>query len=131
MKTRNLIVLSLLATLLVSTAFASFANAQEDTTTASPDTSSEPTTTPEPSGDNATTTPDDAILYTIQDDNSTRAADDTEVPGAEDGNLLAASTGTSSDNTWLIVGLVTVLAICVGGAVGVVYYRKQNGKAKN
>jgi hypothetical protein len=134
LKTKNLIVLSLLATLLVSSTFVSFAQADDDdagSVSVSPDTSSEPTITPKPSDDNSTVTSGDEILYTAQNDNATGAADDTQVPGAEDANLLSASKSAEDDNTCLILALVTVLAIGIGGAVGVVYYRKQNVKAKN
>jgi hypothetical protein len=133
MKTKNLIVLSLLATLLVSSTLVCFARADDSdsvSTSVPPDTSSQPTATPEPSGDNATTTSDDEILYTAQNDNASRAADDTIVPGAEDSNLLTASKSTEADNNWLVYAILAVTAICIGGALGVVYYKKQS-KTKN
>jgi hypothetical protein len=128
MKSKNLIILSLIATLLLSCAFVSFARADDDTATvlAPPDNVSSP------SDNSTTTTSGDEILYTIQDDNSSRTAvDDTQVPGAEDANLLATNTGPSDDNTCLILVIVTVLAVGIGGAVGVVHYRRQVSKVKN
>ena len=124
MKNKNLIVMTLLATVLLSGAFVSLAAADDNV--------SDPTTTPEPSAvpdpsaadssDNSTVNQGDNVLYTIQDNRT--AKDDIQVPGEAQPNLTAAQTSTS-DNTLLVAAIATVLAIAVGGVIGVFFYRKK------
>jgi hypothetical protein len=131
MKSKNIIILSLLATFLLSSSFISFVAADDDEPNLIA-TQDPPTTDAPDSSDNSTTSGDE-ILYTIQGENGTIAADDTQVPGAEDvdANLLATQKGLSSDNTLLLAAVATILAISVGGALGVFYYRKQAVKSEN
>ncbi len=66
------------------------------------------------SSDNSTVTQDDnAVLYTIQDNNNSTSQREPapEVPGAEDTNLIA--TQTRSDNTLPIVAGAVILAVVV------------------
>lgn len=132
MKSKNLIVLSLLATLLLSSYFVSFVAAEDHE---QPNLIA-PLDEPIPDASNDTVTSDDeVILYTTQDGNRTIAANDTQVPVAEDasqaaeGNLIATLNSKSTDNTLLIAAVAAVIAVGVGGALGVFFYRKQTVKA--
>lgn len=135
MKSKNLAILSLLATLLLSSTFVSFvaADDEEPNLIATLD---EPITDPPDSSDDSTISDDDVILYTTEDENSTRLADDTQAPTAEDaskaaeGNLIATQTGAGSDNTLLFAAIAAIFALTIGGAIGVVYYCKQTAKGK-
>ena len=124
MKNTNLVVIALLTTVLLSGAFVSLAAADDnvsDITTPEPITAA-PDPSAADSSDNSTVNEGDNVLYTIQD-NST-ATDDTQVPGEAQPNLIATQTNTS-DNALLIVAVATVLAIAVGGIIGVFLYRKK------
>ena len=124
MKNKNLIVITLLATVLLSGAFVSLAAADDnvsDVPTPEPITAP-PDASAADSSDNSTANQGDNVLYTIQD-NST-ATDDIQVPGEAQPDLIAAKTSTP-DNTLLIAAIATVLAIAVGGVIGVFFYRKK------
>jgi hypothetical protein len=125
---KNLIVLSMLTMMLFSGIFMSFVAAQEDEvdpTTRAVDPSEIPDAgliAPTPD-DNTTSSTGDETLYHIMDDNRT-AVDDTQVPGAEDADLIAINTSTNPDNT-LSVAAVGVLSVVVAvAAVGGVYHRR-------
>ena len=124
MKNKNLIVITLLATVLLSGAFVSLAAADDNVSDVTAP--SEPPGTPDPSAadssDNSTVNQADNVLYTIQD-NST-ATDDTQVPEEAQPNLLATQT-SAPDNTMLFVAIAAVFAIVVGGVIGVFFYRKK------
>jgi hypothetical protein len=125
MKT-HLIVTSLLAVVLLSGAFFSLAAAQDN------DVPTDPTAAPDPSSidssDNSTITQDDnAVLYTIQDNNTASQREPTpEVPGAEDTNLIA--TQTHSDNTLPILAGAIIIVV-VACALGFFGWRKKFAKA--
>ena len=116
MKNKNLIVITILATVLISGAFVSLAAADEPTT--APDRSAT-----DPS-DNSTVTQGD-VLFTIQDNRT--AADDSQVPDETQPNLIATQASTPN-NTLLIAAIATVLAIVVGGTIGVFFHRKSAAK---
>lgn len=128
MKNKNLIVLSLLATMLISGVFISAVAAQEDKVDPS-----EPLGIPDagliaPAPDDNSTTTDDESLYYITDDNQT-APRDSLVPGtAEDANLIATNTLSGSDNTLAIVAIGVLSCVIIVGAFGVVYYRRSESK---
>ena len=131
MNSKNLIVISMFAAVLLSAAFVSLAAADDaasdaTTTTTPPD----PLGVPDPStadpSDNSTVTPGDEILYTIQGDNT--ATNDTQVPGAENPNPLASQTGTT-DNTLPIVAAAIGIAVVLG-AVGIVFHPKKVANQK-
>ena len=136
-KTKYLL-LSVLAAVLLSSAL-SMAAAQETTPTASPSPDSIPPATPDPDSpvnDNSTVTDDTPILYGVGDNSTDTNATDPIVPGAEDGELMYANgmaneNTPAADNTWIIAAIGVILAIVVGGVIGVVYFRKQITKAKN
>lgn len=145
MRKTNLLALSVLATVLLSSAFLSIAAAQETSDGSliapAPDFASidEPPVDPYaadradetgivPTDDNATdpdtpVTDDDAVLYTTQDDGENLIA---PAPNGEDVNL--ESSKNSPDYTLPIAAAGILLAVIVGGAIGVVYYRKQAAK---
>jgi hypothetical protein len=121
---KNLIVITLLATVLLSGAFFSLAaaddNVSDATTPPEPSAITDPSTAD--SSDNSTVNQGDNVLYTIQGNNT--ATDDTIVPGEAQPNLTAAKTSTP-DNILLVAAIATVLAIAVGGVIGVFFYRKK------
>jgi flagellar basal body-associated protein FliL len=125
MKNKNLIVITLLATVLLCSAFVSLAAADDNVSDVT--TPPEPSVAPDPStadsNDNSTTNQGDNVLYTIQENSTT--TDDTQIPGEAQPNLTATQTATS-DNSLLIAAIATVLAIAVGGVIGVFFYRKKN-----
>ena len=141
MRKINLLALAVLATVLLSSAFLSMATAQ-DIGNIEPAYPSDPSAMPPvdlgaannadenqfgPSDSNATNpdapvTSDDPILYTTQDNETGLIA-----PGAEDANLVSAQ--STPDYILPIIGIV--LAVAVGGAIGVVYFRKQGTAGKN
>jgi hypothetical protein len=102
----------------------STATAPEPATAGSPETSKD-TTRPEQISPDSPVSSGDEILYTAQDEKSAITADDAQVPADGEANLTFERTGAGADNTWLVVVILTVLAVGVGGAVGVVYYRKR------
>ncbi len=136
-KTKYLL-LSVLAAVLLSSAVVSLAAAQETTPTASPP-DSIPPATPDPDSpvnDNSTVTDDTPILYGVGDNSTDTNSTDPIVPGAEDGELMYANgmaneNTPAADNTWIVAAIGVILAIVVGGVIGVVYFRKQITKAKN
>ncbi len=147
MRKTNLLALSVLAAVLLSSAFFSLAAAQEQSDGTEPASSPDVSTVPElpvdpdaadkadetgivPNDDNATdpdatVTDDDAVLYTTQGDGNGLIA---PAPGAEDANLESAQ--NSPDYTLPMVVIGALSAIIVGAAIGVVYYRKQTSKAE-
>lgn len=124
MKNKNLIVITLLATVLLSGTFVSLAAADDNVsdTTAPPESTDISDPSAADSSDNSTVNQDDNVLYTIQG-NST-AADDTIIPGEAQPNLTAEKTSTT-DYSLLIATIAAVLAIAVGGVFGVFFYRKK------
>ena len=46
-------------------------------------------------------------------------------------NGMANENTPAADNTWIVAAIGVILAIVVGGVIGVVYFRKQVTKAKN
>jgi flagellar basal body-associated protein FliL len=126
------LVLSVLAAVLLSSSFFSLAAADDSTPDsippspllASDETPEEPTTDP---NDNSTRTQDDNQTYHILDDQAPLIAP--AAPGEERENGLAAE--TSSDNSVVAIAVGVVLAVVVGGVVGLVLYRKQTKKAEN
>ena len=118
MKNQKKIVFTVLALVLLSGTFLSFAAAQD----APPD----PTAIPDPAhdntNDNGNVTQDGEQLYTIQD-NRTIVPNDISAPQENNPNLIA--TQTSPDNTLPIAVAAIALAIVIG-AVGTVYYRKKS-----
>jgi cytoskeletal protein RodZ len=147
MRKTNLLALSVIAAVLLSSAFLSMAAAQVASEGSEPATSTDVASVPEqtidpdaadkadetrilPSDENATNpdtpvTDDDAILYTTQDDGNSLIA---PAPRGEDTNLESAQ--NSPDYTLPLVAVGTLLAIIVGGVVGVIYYRKQTPKVQ-
>jgi hypothetical protein len=124
LKNKNLIVITLLATILVSGAFVSLAAADDNVSeiTTSPEPSAIPDPTAADSSDNSTANQADNVLYTIQENNT--ATDDIQVPGEAQPNLTATQTSTP-DNTLLIAAIATVLAIAFGSVIGVFFYHKK------
>ena len=128
MRSKNLLVTSLLAVVLLSCAFFSLAAAQDN------DVIPDYTAVPDPASldysDNSTATQDgNEVLYTIQDNSTVSQGEPApEVPGAEDSNLIA--TQTKSDNILPIVAGVAILAVVVG-AFGVFYWRRESLKKQN
>jgi hypothetical protein len=122
MKNKNLFAITLLVAVLVSSAFVSLAAADDNVSdvTIPPDQTGSPDRSPDDSVDNSTGTQNDGVLYAM-DDNRT-ATEDTQAP--EEANLTATQTSTS-DNTLLFVAVATVLAIVVGGVIGVFFYRRK------
>lgn len=127
MKNKNLIVLSLLATMLISGVFISAVAAQEDKVDPS-----EPLGIPDagliaPAPDDNSTTTDDEPLYHITDDNQTLPRDAPEI-GTEDANLIATNTLAGSDNTLAIAAIGVLSCVILVGTFGVVYYRRSAAK---
>jgi hypothetical protein len=126
MKNKNLIIISLLATVLMSGTLVSFVAAADDVS----DATSAPDPTLPDSSDNSTAISGEDIIYTIQDNRT--AINDTQMPDAESNpNLIATQTGAVSDNTLLIGAIAVALAVSIGGSIGVYHYRKQTAKAEN
>ena len=136
MQKTKLFTITILAALLVCSAL-SFAAAQEEIPPATPNTDA--TTNPEQTvNPDETINPDnsrssdepvgygDDILYTIQDDNTTDTSGQEPMPyGNEIYANGLADEKTTNDNTTLYITIAgAVAAVAVGGAVGIVYYRK-------
>jgi hypothetical protein len=142
MQKTNLLALSVLAAVLLSSALFSVASAQETGTIepAAPD----PSALPAPSVDAAAkaadgnvsssdgnvTSPDtpvgygDDVIYTIQGDDAKALA-----PGAEDANLLSAQ--ATPDYSLIFAAIGITIPVIVGAALGlVVYHRKQAVKTQ-
>jgi hypothetical protein len=137
MQKTKLFTITLLAALLVCSAL-SFAAAQEEIppATPNPDATVNPDETINPDDsrtlDDQTTSSDDNILYNIQGDNNTDS-NTTDTTGQEPmpygeeiyANGLADDKTIATDNTTLYITIAgAVAAVAVGGAVGIVYYRK-------
>ena len=123
MKNKNLIILSLLTTMLISGVFMSAVAAQEDKVDPT-----EPLGIPDagliaPAPDDNSTNTDGETLYHITDDDQTLPRDSQE-PSNEDANLIATNTSTVSDNTLEIAAIGVLLLVIIVGAFGVVYYRR-------
>jgi hypothetical protein len=136
LKSKNQIVLVLLATLLVSTVFASFANADDKassiepynpTTAIPPDDLGEASETQPVSPDSSTRDGNENSSNLTNDGNVTGTSNDLHITSAEnDGvQLISTNADAGADNTWIIFAIATVLAVGVGGAFGVVFYRKK------
>jgi hypothetical protein len=114
---KDLFVTSVLAVVLLSSAFFSLAAAQDDTI---PVPSAIPDQRQPYTSDNSTITQNgDGVLYTIQDNSTdTQREPAPDVPGAEDANLTAAQ--SSSDKTLPIVlgAVVLAVAACAIGFFG-------------
>jgi hypothetical protein len=137
MRAKNLLVFSVLATVLLSSAFMSSATAQDmddgsNNTSTDPSTLSESTDksdelqdrteqvddAPDSNGTLISGNPDEN-LYTTQENSTEPQLTDFE----EDANLIA--TQTSPDNTVVIATIAVLIAVIVGSAIGVIYYRKR------
>jgi hypothetical protein len=129
MQKTNLLVLSILAAALLSSNFFALAAADDntpDSTPSSPLAASDQAPTPDPN-DNSTLARDDNQTYHILDDQAPLIAP--AAPGQESENGLAAE--SSSDNSAVAIAIGVILAVVVGGVVGLVFYRKQAKKAEN
>jgi hypothetical protein len=130
MKKNKLFVISLITALLICSAL-SVVSAQDTLdSTVAPDSTINPDDT-RSIDDNQTVTGGEPILY-ASDDNSTDVnATETVDLAAQDGLIYAngiAEEDTQA-NSWVVPVVGAVLAIAVGGVVGVVIFRKT--KAKN
>ncbi|MCL5876874.1 MAG: hypothetical protein M1540_03580 [Candidatus Bathyarchaeota archaeon] len=140
MQKTNLLALSVLAAVLLSSALFSLASAQEegniepaapDTSAVDADAAAKAADCQMAPSDGNTTEPDapvgygDDILYTIQGDEK----DALTAPGAEDANLI--STQATPDYTLPIAAIGIAIPIIVGAALGlIVYHRKQAVKTQ-
>jgi len=128
-KKSNLLVLLVLSVVLLSGTFISLAQAADDDV---PDPSAISHPPQDDSSDNSTSTPDDAQLYTIQDNRT--LTDSTPAPnGASDEEhpyLVMTPHDNSDNNTVSIVVTAIILATAIG-AVGVFYYHKRTKTAEN
>jgi hypothetical protein len=124
MKIKNLIIMTILATVLLSGTFVSLVAA--DDTVSDPTTPPDSTTDPDQSAadlsDNSTVSQEDEVLYTVQENSTT--VDDAQVPGEAEANLISTQTNIP-DNTLLFSSIAVVLVIVVGSAIGVFFYRKK------
>jgi hypothetical protein len=131
MKSKKIIILSILATMLACSMLVSVAAAQDTSRSPVPDISIAPDAAPliAPAPDENTTTSDGDQIYHTLDQNET-APTDTNSPGSEDGNLIAPQLADASapDNTMVFVA-IGVLAVVIGcGAIGAVYYHRSTSK---
>jgi hypothetical protein len=80
--------------------------------------------------DSTVTQNDNAVLYTVMDENNTTPQREPvpDVLGAEDANLFAAQTGFN--NNLLIVTGAVILAVVVC-ALGVLCWRRESSKKQN
>jgi len=129
MQNKRLIVVSMLLLMLVGTVFASMAAATEDADAADSDKAADGGLIAPAPDMNSTTTDGEQQYYTL-DDEGTLADDNTIVPDTENGepNLIASNT-SASDNTLAIIAIVAVAVAVVGGAIGVVSYRRNAAKS--
>ncbi len=136
MKNRNLILLTLIATVLMGSALTSFAAADPNVSNAtSPP--YDPKATPQvppPNDDvntNMPTIPLDNETFHILA-NQTSINDIPESGAAGDpSNLIASAPNSNPDNTLAIVAIVVALVAIVGGAIGIINYRKHAKKTEN
>ena len=127
MKNKNVIVLSLLTTMLISGVFFSAVAAQEDKVDPS-----EPLGIPDagliaPAPDDNLTSDDEPLYHITTDDNQTLPRDGPE-PSTEDANLIATNTLAASDNTLAIAAIGVLSCVIIVSAFGVVYYRRSATK---
>lgn len=133
MKNKNLLMLSLLATLLLSSMLISMAAAQEEQT--------DPSKAPDPStisdqnqgliapGPDENATDGEQRYYILDSPDNQTATNDTAIPYSEDGNLIYANTVAGTpDNTLAFVAIAVLSIVIVAGAIGAVYYRKNAAK---
>ncbi len=131
MKSKKLIILSILATMLACSMLVSAAAAQDTSRSPAPDISSPPDAAPliAPAPDENTTTSDGDQIYYALDQNVT-APTDSQSSGLENDNLIAPQLADAAapDNTLVFVA-IGVLAVVIGcGAIGAVYYRREASK---
>jgi hypothetical protein len=127
MQKTKLLVMSVLAAVLLSSGFIALAAADEGISEASVSPSPEvsvppdaPTPLPKGTGDNSTATND-----ARENDQTVHALNETEpliAPAPGEGDLISINTGNPDLTLPLAVG--AILAVAVGGAVGVVFYRR-------
>jgi|YelNatPaOPRAMG01_1025707.scaffolds.fasta_scaffold66588_1 hypothetical protein len=140
MQKTNLIALSVLTAVLLSSAFVALATADDGTSSASvppydpkdaPDQSIPADMPPPPDArDNSTVSSDDQIYHILA--NQTVNGDTPEPGSAEDtAPLIAPAPQNSSGNSLPFVVAGIVLAVAVGGVLGMAYYRRQARKAEN
>lgn len=132
MKSKNLIVLTLIATVLCCGAFVSLAAADNISSATAPP--YDPKAIPNPDQSVQTAIP---LLGSPDNDTYHILADQTAIgnnpePGSAEGrpNLVATPAGVSADNTLAVIAVATVVA-AVLGTVGVVFYRKQAAEAES
>ena len=142
MKSKNLIVLTLIATVLCCGAFVSLAAADNISSATAPPYDPKATPNPDQSVQTAIPlvgSPDNSTGIPPAPDNDTYhiLADQTAIgnnpePGSAEGrpNLVATPADVSADNTLAVIAVATVVA-AVLGAVGVVFYRKQAAEAES
>lgn len=128
MKSKKLVTISILATLLVCFMLVSVAAAQETSPNETPETSpADANLLIAPGPDENTTTSDGGTIYYANGDNTTRVPDDA-VPygdGPADSGLIMPNTAAEAADSTFVYVVVGVLAVVVGiVAVGLVFYRK-------
>lgn len=133
MRKINVLILSVLAAVLLSSACFSLASAQDENEPGpliapAPGSTTIPDDSQRSSVDNSTTTQDDDQTYQTLDENESGDLI-APAPAGEDANLISTQTGT--DYTLQIAIIGTISAILVGAVLGIVYQRKQAVKAKN
>ncbi len=133
MRSKNIILLSLLATVLMCSAAVSLAAAEPNVSSATAP-PFDPKATPPPPIDGANTnmpiiTPDDGTYHIL--DNQTSANGNPEPGGAN--NLIApAPYVTEAVDYTIPIVIGSAIAVAAGlGAVAAVYYRKQEEKEEN
>ncbi|MGD6852209.1 MAG: hypothetical protein ACQCN6_09145 [Candidatus Bathyarchaeia archaeon] len=129
MQKTNLLLLSIMTALLVSSAFCTLAAAQETGDTSSDSVPPDPTTLPDKdhtadSDNSTTTTPDDQTYHILDEDTPLIAP----APGSEAKNGDLATDSPNYGTVALVVG--GVLAVTVGCVLGLVFYRKQANKTQ-
>jgi hypothetical protein len=133
-KSKNIISLSVLATLLTCFMLVSVATARETSSDVTPDPSApaDANLLIAPGPDENTTTSDGDTIYYSSGDNTTRSPDDAVPYGdgaADNGLILPNESASTPDNTLVYVAVGIVLVVVVGvGAVGVVFYRRSAAK---
>ncbi len=133
MKTKNMVIVAVLATLMFSGIFLSTAAAREQDNSSS-DIADGGLIAPAPDDNQGLIAPgpednstNNEGQYNVLDDRA--AANDTSVPSSEGDqpNLIATNTGV--DNTVLFALIGAACIAIIAGAVGVVYYRRKATKA--
>jgi len=139
MKNKNLVALSLIATVLLCAGFVSLAAAEDEVPEPATTTTEAPLIAPAPGSEDA---PDATPLRDPLADNSTSIDDGNQTyytmdgekgytDESAEGNLIATrdTAATGPDYTLIIAGVAVVLAIVVGG-VGVVYHHKKTSQTE-